>query len=427
MGQILDLVIGLALIFFLFSMLVSALQELLASWLNWRGQMLQESLLRLLDGVVPSRQGSIWARIWSLLLEKFWNKRRFDLPPGSLAGAVLEHGLVLALARGERLPAYLPSGVVADALVDIFRRMAGENAPTGDGIRWAIDHLPPRSPATALRAILIAAAGDVARFRSGLVDWYEAQMERVSGWYTRETRYFLLLLGLLTAICFNVDILNVTKAIREQPALLSKLVDEATNRVREGAENQTSPNLSKIFAEIKELSLPIGWPADNLCRRTDSPYISGAAEDLLCTKGSAFAADKVPLAVFGWLLTAIAVSLGAPFWFDIMSRLVNLRAAGSPATTASQAVAPSAKAATMPPWTPTSGTSPAPGDDLVADAFESALLSPDELHLLQQKVGALATGVLDAQTRVKIRDFQRSRGLTVDGRVSPELVHAVLS
>ena len=32
--------------------------------------------------------------------------------------------------------------------------------------------------------------------------------------------------------------------------------------------------------------------------------------------------------LLGWLLTAIAVSLGAPFWFDMLKKIVNLRAAG---------------------------------------------------------------------------------------------------
>jgi len=27
----------------------------------------------------------------------------------------------------------------------------------------------------------------------------------------------------------------------------------------------------------------------------------------------------------GWLLTALALSLGAPFWFDLFNKLVNMR------------------------------------------------------------------------------------------------------
>ena len=35
-----------------------------------------------------------------------------------------------------------------------------------------------------------------------------------------------------------------------------------------------------------------------------------------------------PAHLFGWLFTAAAVSLGAPFWFDLLSRVAKLRGAG---------------------------------------------------------------------------------------------------
>lgn len=422
MGLIVDLVIGLALIFFLFSMLVSALQELLASWLNWRGQMLQESLLRMLDGTVPPRRGTIWARLWGLFLQKYWDKRRVDLPPESLAGAVLDHGLVVALARGERLPAYLPSGIVADALVDIFRRMAGETAPTGDGIRWAIDHLPPRAPVTAFRTILVAAAGDVVRFRSGLVDWYEAQMERVSGWYTRETRYFLMLLGALAAVAFNVDAVSLTNAIREQPALRQQLVDKAKQEAAQKPDAQVPPDFNSSYAALARLSLPIGWPAANICAAEPS---AAAASGILCPAGMNVAPNKIPLALVGWLLTAIAVSLGAPFWFDLMTTFVNLRNAGTPPAPSSANGTSNPATDKTPNWTPPSTAPSASPVDPPVDTFEASLLSPDEIRLLQQRIGASPTSEVDAQTRARIRDFQRGHGLPVDGRISPELLHAL--
>ena len=35
--------------------------------------------------------------------------------------------------------------------------------------------------------------------------------------------------------------------------------------------------------------------------------------------------------VFGWLITTAAVSLGAPFWFDLLGKVANLRGAGGQA------------------------------------------------------------------------------------------------
>src|SRR4051812_46730290 len=43
-------------------------------------------------------------------------------------------------------------------------------------------------------------------------------------------------------------------------------------------------------------------------------------------------AGGIALAVLGWLLTIAAISLGAPFWFDTLSRLSRLRSSGKPET-----------------------------------------------------------------------------------------------
>jgi hypothetical protein len=32
--------------------------------------------------------------------------------------------------------------------------------------------------------------------------------------------------------------------------------------------------------------------------------------------------------LLGWMLTILAISLGAPFWFDMLNKLVNVRSAG---------------------------------------------------------------------------------------------------
>jgi hypothetical protein len=34
------------------------------------------------------------------------------------------------------------------------------------------------------------------------------------------------------------------------------------------------------------------------------------------------------ITILGWLITAVALSAGAPFWFDMLKRLVNIRNAG---------------------------------------------------------------------------------------------------
>lgn len=61
-------------------------------------------------------------------------------------------------------------------------------------------------------------------------------------------------------------------------------------------------------------SFPIGWELDEK-NRPDLPdtFVEWLGKML------------------GWLVTVAAVSLGAPFWFDLLSKVARLRAAGNPA------------------------------------------------------------------------------------------------
>lgn len=57
--------------------------------------------------------------------------------------------------------------------------------------------------------------------------------------------------------------------------------------------------------------------------------------------------------VLGWLLTAVLLMLGAPFWFDVLGKLVNLRAGGPrPKPAPDDGASYSTKVATDPPAAP---------------------------------------------------------------------------
>jgi hypothetical protein len=77
--------------------------------------------------------------------------------------------------------------------------------------------------------------------------------------------------------------------------------------------------LQASVRELRSLALPLGWrdTADPEDRREPAPYVDG----LGAVVGSH---------LLGWLLTAMAVSLGAPFWFDLLNKLVSVRVSGNP-------------------------------------------------------------------------------------------------
>jgi hypothetical protein len=70
-----------------------------------------------------------------------------------------------------------------------------------------------------------------------------------------------------------------------------------------------------VLDEANKLGLPVGW----------SIYL----EKL---KTGSFLQDPIGLVAkaFGLFISILAVSMGAPFWFDMLSKFVNIRSAGKP-------------------------------------------------------------------------------------------------
>ena len=64
--------------------------------------------------------------------------------------------------------------------------------------------------------------------------------------------------------------------------------------------------------QIKNTALPLGWE-NGWAPLTEKGLWGGF------------------LTVLGWVITAAAATLGAPFWFDVISRLVPLRSSNKPA------------------------------------------------------------------------------------------------
>jgi hypothetical protein len=77
----------------------------------------------------------------------------------------------------------------------------------------------------------------------------------------------------------------------------------------------TNQQYDRAKAELEGLDLPIGWPAGFACH-------AGEKRGHCAARGG--------LIVVGWLLTALAATLGAPFWFDILNKVMVIRSTVKP-------------------------------------------------------------------------------------------------
>jgi hypothetical protein len=206
-----------------------------------------------------------------------------------LARLVYSHALVNPQDKGNTAPGdtppVLPSYIVprhfALALIESLQGASGTFQDLGS----TIDRLPDPQLKQLLQGMYARAGGKVEALQAELTSWFDAGMDRVSGGYKRMAQLFTFLAALAVAGLLNVDSFHLFRALWQHPALLGQL----------------SAPADAVEAAEALRALPIGW--DTL-------------------------PSSLPLAVGGWLVTASSALFGAPFWFDLLQRFVNLRGAG---------------------------------------------------------------------------------------------------
>ena len=265
-STVLEVAIGLTFCYGTVALIVSTLQEALAAAFRLRANTLLASIKTML------------------------NDPQFD----GLARAVYAHPLVNPHVDGSEVgerdlpakPSYIEPAHFAIALVDSLWKAPGDFLQLAS----AIDNIPDPQLRRALQG-LYGRARDLQHFQLMLAGWFDNAMARVSGAYKRRQLLISLLLSLLLAILLNIDSIHLFRTLWQEPVLAEHLKD---------VPGKLDPDTLNAL-----LALPIGW--------THFPPVLS----------SDFA-----LQVAGWLMTASTALFGAPFWFDLMQRVVRMRGTG---------------------------------------------------------------------------------------------------
>ncbi len=209
--------------------------------------------------------------------------------------------------------------------LDVGRKFASEFPDPLCNIRKAVVALPHGHTKESLLILVdktkcetALISNQVEKLQENIEEWFNQSMDRVSGWYKRWSQKVLLAIAIVLVVGSNADTIVLAKRLARDGALRASVVAVAEKAVQTSSGSPTE-NLQARQAVLKDaesLSLPLGWiPSE------DDP----------------FKTDQVPFDVVGWILkflglliTVFAVSLGAPFWFDTLSKFVNLRGAGTP-------------------------------------------------------------------------------------------------
>ncbi len=326
MNTILEIALGLALVYLLVCLLVSGIQEVVALRLGTRGRFLVEGMR-------------------SLITDR-WTYLR-----------TINHPSIVAFYRyapGKgHAPPYLPPNAVAEALCDVLVRYHQMQSPGGGrvvfdlaAIKAAVRNSKECDSSLGHALLpLVEGANTLEEALASVARWVERGMDQVTRWYGAHTQKRLFVIGLVVAATLNIDSIAIVEALVRNPSLRTELATAATQVERYQAEvdrlravpaagqmgqspearqedqaavlKARQEQLAETRARLNVLAaqgLPIGYACMGSTVQTPCWPIDVASW---------------PLKIAGLLLTALAAMLGAPFWFDLINRFVNLRASGA--------------------------------------------------------------------------------------------------
>lgn len=368
----LDVILGLFFVYLVLSLLCTASKELIETATRHRAKNLTEGIKTLLGGTDLATQ------LYSHPLVKalYRNKDHPTYIPAPTFALALYH--LLANDGKADGTATTPD---LTALRDAIEKS------TNPAI------LPLKPALLALADAARNAPDELAAFRKAIADWYSAGMDGVAGWYKRRQQKILFVLGLLVTILVNADTIAIIQTLTSDatvraavvavaqetaktispgpampptqppqpaagdartpipgkgttlgarsptaspsplPATASGLTPkttsgaptdtnarEETSRQRatpaaQSAEERAAANVTRV-RDLGKLGLPLGWPPGTLNDFREDPL--------------AFLEEHVPGHLLGWLLTAFALTLGAPFWFDMLNKIMVVRSTVKP-------------------------------------------------------------------------------------------------
>jgi hypothetical protein len=283
-----------------------------------------------------------------------------------------DHPQIQSLQKDlKRRPNYIPAANFALAVMDIVAK----NAPVktnnlfNDFQAGLQTFVKSNGNLHEVLKNLLATSANIKELQEKIETWFNNYMQRVSGWYKSHSVITVRLIAIILTLIFNINVIKLAKTIYNDGKLRSSMVAMAegitdnpqpithfyTNtfekenadkdsafkkRINDAgsditarskieherdsvmavlAKKYTDKNIAAIksfTSQLDSTGLPLGWKKD------------AWKKDVL---GGKKGLDSVPnflLVLIGLIIGAGCISMGAPFWFDMLNKLVNVRRTG---------------------------------------------------------------------------------------------------
>ncbi|MDJ0797247.1 MAG: hypothetical protein QNJ51_10505 [Calothrix sp. MO_167.B12] len=308
---VLNIVIGLMLTYLVCSVVSSQVQELIATVLEWRAKHLKDGITYLF-GESSSNDP---------LISKFYNN--------PLIQGLNHKSNNQSSSEG---PSYISASAFSTAFMDIIKTGKGmhktlddlmndveNNQELTDSLKKSLSFLSHKAKSQAGDA-----SKELSQMNTEVENWFNSSMERLSGVYRRNSKGVTLIIALVITIVGNVDTIYLVNNLSKERALQTT-IDRVANQVVSSnsclqIDQDDTKKAECLYGIISDLnqtftnlsSLPFGWDLSHPFQKQLSPFNLSNAMKI----------------IVGWLITVLAISLGAPFWFDLLSTVINMRNTG---------------------------------------------------------------------------------------------------
>jgi hypothetical protein len=290
---LLQVVIGIVFLLLLLSLLVTTIMELITSALALRGKNLEDAIANMLAN--GDKKGEYYQKFTNNALYRQLSRYR---PSGK-----------------KRPPSYMSPENFQSIVFQLINREEGS-------VRSSIEKIENNEE---LKSVLLQfhdeVGEDIEQFKGKIQGWYNDVMDRASGWFKRNIQIWVSCVGLAVAVIFNADTIAIFYRLESNPQALKEIVTMAETYVAAQPAEGLSPNTLNPSAAMGQINSLISQEIE----QAKSPLGLGWNWDEIKSLDTVGWAVKI----LGWIVTALAMSLGAPFWFDLLKKLVNIRASGN--------------------------------------------------------------------------------------------------
>jgi hypothetical protein len=316
-----DVAIGLFFIYALYSLLTTTLTELIASLINQRGQVLKMGIKRMLENDKPRELEKNSNKQTNENPENNATKKTVELLPENLSLSFLDKPEIKYLKAKTlgftRFPSYLKSKTFVNTLLDTLGFDYSKSTDL-NSIRERLD--PDNETHSILINLIDRADNNVNQFKILIEEWFHETMDRVSGWYKRYNQVITFFVGALIAYALNINTIEISKILSDDKDTRIAMVEAASDYMASVKVASDSLADKKSFEQLNEDVKTLIQETKNVESIMNIPRPKlGSAENAVSWSSY----------IFGCLITTIALSLGSPFWFDLLSKLIKLRSSGT--------------------------------------------------------------------------------------------------